>query len=515
MNLLRGFATVGGYTAASRVLGFVRDILIAQALGSGPIADAFFVAFRFPNLFRRLFGEGAFNAAFVPLFAGRLEREGREAARAFAEQALAAMAVGLLLLTVAAMAAMPWLMLVIAPGFVEEPAQFELAVQLTRIAFPYLLFMVLVALLGGVLNSLYRFAAAAAAPILLNLFFIAALLLVLPYWSGNVGELLAWTVVAAGVGQFLFMAWAAAANGMALRFPRPRLSPEVRRLFRLMVPGLLSAGGMQLNLLIGTMIATLQAGAVSWLYYADRLYQLPLGLIGIGIGVVLLPDLSRKLRGGQPAAAMYALNRALELGLFLTLPATVALMVVPGPIVSVLFERGAFTAADSQATALALAAYAAGLPAFVLVKILQPAFFAREDTVTPLRYTLISVAANVVLALALFFWIGFLGLAIAASAASWLNTALLAWQLRRRGFLTLDARSRLRLPRGLLVSALLAGALWAAGAALAPWFDGGALERSGALALLVGGAVLLYFALAFPLKAVDAGELKSAFRRKG
>jgi putative peptidoglycan lipid II flippase len=514
MNLLRGFATVGGYTAASRLLGFLRDILIAQALGTGPVADAFFVAFRFPNLFRRLFGEGAFNAAFVPLFAGRLEREGRAAAKAFAEQALAAMTTGLLLLTVLAMAAMPWLMLVIAPGFADDPEQFDLAVRLTRIAFPYLLFMVLVALLGGVLNSLYKFAAAAAAPILLNLFFIASLLLVLPYWSGNAGELLAWTVAAAGLGQFVFMAWAAAANGMALRFPRPRLTPAVRRLFKLMVPGLLSAGALQINLLVGTMIATLQAGAVSWLYYADRLYQLPLGLIGIGIGVVLLPDLARKLRGGQDAAAMYALNRALELGLFLTLPATVALLVVPGPIVTVLFERGAFTAADSQATAAALAAYAAGLPAFVLVKILQPPFFAREDTVTPLRFALASVAINIVLALALFHAIGFLGLAVAASIASWANALLLAWRLKGRGFLALDPRSRLRLPRSLLVSALLGAALWAGARALEGWFAGGELERGAALALLVAGGLLVYFGLAFPLKAIDSAELKSALKRR-
>ncbi|SMF74209.1 putative peptidoglycan lipid II flippase [Tistlia consotensis] len=515
MNLIRGFATVGGYTAASRLLGFLRDILIAQALGTGPVADAFFVAFRFPNLFRRLFGEGAFNAAFVPLFAGRLEREGQAAARAFAEEAMAAMTAGLLLLTVLAMAAMPWLMVVIAPGFADDPAQFDLAVQLTRIAFPYLLFMVLVALLGGVLNSLYKFAAAAAAPILLNVFFIVSLLLVLPFWTSNTGALLAWTVTAAGIGQFLFMAWAAAANGMALRFPRPRLTPGVRRLFRLMVPGLLSAGAMQLNLLVGTMIATLQAGAVSWLYYADRLYQLPLGLIGIGIGVVLLPDLSRKLRGGQEVAAMYALNRALELGLFLTLPATVALIVAPEPIVSVLFERGAFTAADSQATALALAAYAFGLPSFVLVKILQPPFYAREDTVTPLRFALISVAANVVLALGLFWAIGFLGLAIAASAASWLNTLLLAWRLHRLGFLTLDARSRLRLPRSLLTSALLGAALWAGARALAGWLDGAAGERFAALALLVAGGLVVYFGLAFPLKAIDRAELTSALKRKG
>jgi putative peptidoglycan lipid II flippase len=513
MALFRAFATVGGYTAISRVLGFVRDVLIAGVLGAGPVADAFFVAFRFPNLFRRLFAEGAFNAAFVPIFAGRLEAEGHAPAKLFAEQALAFLSFWMLVLTAVAMAAMPWLMPLIAPGFVGAPEQFALAVELTRICFPYLLFMALVAMFSGLLNSLHRFAAAAAAPIVLNLCFIAALLLVVPV-TGDPARVLAWTVAVGGILQFLLLAWSAKRAGMALRMPVPRLTPGLRRLMRLMGPGIVSSGALQINLLIGTMIATLQAGAVSWLYYADRVYQLPLGLIGIGLGVVLLPELARKLRGGAFEAAMEALNRALELGLFLTIPAAVALAVVPGPIVTVLFERGAFAALDAGNTAMALAAFAAGLPGFVLVKLLQPAFYAREDTVTPLRYALISVAVNIALSVGLFFWIGFLGIAVATSAAGWVNAGLLGWRLRARGYLVLDARSRRRLPRSLLASLVMGAALLGVEALLRPWLADGELQRCLALTALVLAGLAVYLSLAFVLRAVEPSDLRGLLRRR-
>jgi len=303
MSLLRSVATVGGYTGISRIIGFLRDILIASVVGAGPVADAFFVAFKLPNLFRKIFAEGAFNAAFVPLFARCLEQEGKAAARFFAEQTLAVLVTSLLLLTVAAMAGMPWLMHVLAPGFVETPQKFELAIQLARITFPYLLFMSLTAFFSGVLNSLYHFAAAAAAPILLNIFFVASLLIVVPF-IGQPGHVMAWTVAIAGIAQFLFVLVATHRAGLTLRFPWPRLTPRIKRLLNLMLPGILSAGVLQLNLVVGMIIASQQAGAVSFLYYADRVYQLPLGLIGIAFGVVLLPDLSRKLRSGAEQAAM-------------------------------------------------------------------------------------------------------------------------------------------------------------------------------------------------------------------
>lgn len=513
MAFVRSIATVGGFTGISRILGFVRDILIAAVLGTGPVADAFFVAFRLPNLFRRLFAEGAFNAAFVPLFAKAIEQGGPAAAKVFAEQTLAVLLAVLLVLTAAALAAMPWLMYVLAPGFSDDPEKFELAIQLSRITFPYLLFMAVVALLSGVLNSLYRFAAAAAAPILLNVFFIVALLVAVPLF-GMPGHVLAWTVAAAGIGQFLLLIVAASRAGMALRLPRPRLTPAVRRVLKLMLPGMLSAGAIQINITVGTIIASLQAGAVSYLYYADRVYQLPLGLIGIAFGVVMLPELTRKLRAQADAEAADVMNRGLELSLLLTLPAAAALLVIPWPIVVVLFERGAFDRMASDATAQALAAFALGLPSFVLVKILQTAFFAREDTVTPFRFAVVAVVVNVALSLSLFPVLAHVGIALATTAAGWVNAGLLALAMRRRGFLTLDARFRRRLPRILLASLVMAAALWFGQDLLARFFEDQTALRIAALAALVGGGIAVYALLAFGLGAVTSAELRALRPRR-
>ena len=513
MALLRSLATVSGWTAGSRILGFVRDILIAQVIGTSPVADAFFVAFRFPNMFRRVFGEGAFNAAFVPLFARRLEQDGEAEARVFAEQTLSVFLVVLLVVTVIAIAAMQWLMVVFAPGFLDAPDKFDLTVMLSRIAFPYLMFMALMAFFGGVLNSLYRFSAAAAAPIVLNVFLIGALLLIIPFTDAP-GHVLAWTVTAAGIGQFLVVAVAAGRAGMALRLRLPRITAGVKRLVALMVPGLLSAGVLQLNLVIGTIIASFQVGAVSYLYYADRIYQLPLGLIGIAFGIVLLPDLSRKLRAGEDAAAMATMSRGLELAMLLTLPAAAALMVIAGPIVVVLFERGAFDATASAATAGALTAFAAGLPAYVLVKILQPAFFAREDTVTPLKFAAVSVAANIVLSLALFFPLGHVGIALATALAAWLNTALLYVALRRRGFLGLDGRLTRRLPRIALASLVMAAGLWFGAGGLDGWLAGPVGLRLAALVMLIGGGLVIYGGAAVVTGAAGVGELRTMMRRR-
>jgi putative peptidoglycan lipid II flippase len=512
MALFRSFATVGGYTALSRLLGFVREILIAYFVGTGMVADAFFVAFRLPNMFRRVFAEGAFNAAFVPLFAGRLESNGEAAAKAFAEQALAVLLTTLFALTAAAMAVMPWIIHLLAPGFAEQPEKFQLTVELSQITFPYLMFVALAALLGGVLNSLYRFAAAAAAPVLLNVFFIAALAVVVPL-TGQPGYVMAWTVAVAGIAQFMMLQVAASRAGMSLRLPRPRMTPDVRRLLQLMVPGVLSAGAMQVNLMVATIIASFQAGAVSFLYFADRVYQLPLGLIGIGLGVVLLPELTRKIRARDDSGATASLNRGLELAMLLTLPAALALIVIAQPIVIVLFERGAFDRTAADATAAALAAFGLGLPAFVLVKVLQPAFFAREDTKTPFKITVVSVLANIVLGLVLFSFLRHIGLALATSLAMWLNTVLLAIRLRRLGFFALDQRCRHRLPRIALASLVMAVALWLAQQALAGWFDAGPPQRVAGLVLLLVEGLALYGAGAVLLGAVRIAEIRAGFKR--
>ncbi len=498
-------------TMASRVLGFVRDIMIAAVLGTGPVADAFFVAFRFPNLFRRLFAEGAFNAAFVPLYAKRLEAEGENGARGFASEAASALLAALLILTAVAELAMPWLMYVIAPGFADTPDKFDLAVLLTRIAFPYLLFVSLVALLSGMLNAHRRFALAAAAPVFLNIVLIAVMAALI--WASlgatpEAGVALSWGVSVAGVVQFAILAVWAERCGILASLRRPRLTPGVRRLVRLGVPGVIAGGITQINILIGTMIASLQDSAVSWLYYADRVYQLPLGIVGIAVGIVLLPDLSRKLSTGDDAGALTAQNRSLEFALLLTLPAAVALLVAATPIICVLFERGAFDAEDTRASALALAAFAVGLPAFVMIKALQPGFFAREDTKTPMIFAGVNVAVNVVGSLALFFVIGHVGIAAATSLGGWANAGLLAWTLKRRGQFALDYAFRHRIGPICLSSAIMGAALWAGVALLDPCNPAyGLALRAGSLAVLVLGGLVIYGVAAQLTHAADIPSL--------
>lgn len=503
MNLYRAFATVGGLSMISRVLGFVRDILIAAALGTGFVADAFFVAFRFPNLFRRLFGEGAFNAAFVPLFAKRLEGEGREAARQFAQEALACLTFALLIFSAVAIIAMPWLMLFLAPGFIADPEKYDLAVLLTQIAFPYLMCMSLVALLSGVLNSMGRFIAAAAAPILLNVVLILAISLAISlgyHRQPGAGIILSAGVTIAGLAQ-LAMLWIAVRRaGISLRIARPRYTEGIKRLVALGIPGLISGGITQINIVIGTVIASLQAGAVSYLYYADRLYQLPLGIIGVAVGVVLLPDLARKLRAGDRAAVYDSQNRSLEFAMLFTVPATVALVIAAEPIISVLFQRGAFTASDSGATAAALSAFALGLPSFVMIKVLQPAFFAREDTRTPMRYAAVNLIVNAAGSLALFFlferigWMPHIGIAAATAIAGWVNAGLLLVALLREGAYEADRRLIRNLWLILLASAVMGAALAVALPVLEPHLavSQRLLHRASALALLVALGLTVY-----------------------
>ncbi len=519
MSLLRSAITVGGFTLVSRILGFVRDVLLAAMLGAGPVAEAFVVAFRLPNLFRRFFGEGAFNSAFVPLFAKRLEGEGENAARRFAEEALAWLLFALLLFTAVAEAVMPLLVWILAPGFTADSEKFDLAVLLTRIAFPYLLCMSLVALLSGVLNSLQRFAAAAAAPILLNIVLIAALALAwLLGWQGSpqAGITLAIGVSLAGFLQLVLLWGAAARAGFALKIRRPRPGPAMKRLLVLGIPGVIAGGITQLNLVISTIMASWQEGAPAWLYYADRIYQLPLGLIGVAIGIVLLPDIARRLRAGDETGVHAAQNRALEFALLFAVPSAIALMAMPHPVVQVLFERGAFTPADTRATALALAAFAAGLPAYVMIKVFSPGYFAREDTKTPMIYAGISVAVNIAGALILFPWLKHVGIALATAGAAWVNAWLLARTLQRRGAWQTDARLRHHL-WGILFSALVMGgvlllAMQGIGAFFAPEFL--FLFRLGLLAGLVLIGIVVYFGMTWLLGVIDRATLRQALKRQ-
>jgi putative peptidoglycan lipid II flippase len=379
MSLLRSIATIGGLTAVSRVLGFIRDVLIAAMLGTGPVADAFFVALRFPNLFRALFAEGAFAAAFVPLFVGTLEMEGRAAARAFAERTLAVLTTALLAFVLIMQAGMGLAMYVLAPGFVGTET-FELAVDFSRLTFPYLLFISLAALLGGVLNAVGRFAAPAATPILLNLSLIGALLGAGPLMP-TMGHALAWGTTVAGILQFVWLFVNTGRGAFWLRLPRPRVDAKVRLLVRRAVPVAFGAGVHQINVLVDTVLASLLGtGAVSYLFYADRLNQLPHGIVGVAISTALLPLLSRQFKLGEMETARHSQNRALELAFLLMLPAAAALMVLSEPLIALLFERGAFGPSAVVATAAALTAYASGLPGFLLIKVLTPVYYARTTS---------------------------------------------------------------------------------------------------------------------------------------
>ncbi|MCO6419936.1 murein biosynthesis integral membrane protein MurJ [Siccirubricoccus sp. KC 17139] len=510
--MLRGVLTVGGWTMASRILGFARDMLIAATLGASPLADAFFVALKLPNLFRRLFGEGAFNAAFVPAFAGTLAVQGPRVAQQLAERMAAIMALWLSLMVVLGILFMPQLMRVLAPGFIGDPMKLGLAVELTRITFPYLLFICLTALVSGVLNGLDRFAAAAAAPIFFNLLSMSALLFLTPFVA-TPAHALAWGVTLSGVVQLGLVLFAAARAGMALNILRPpSLAPEVREVLRRMIPGVIGASATQLNLVFDIFIASfLPAGSFAYLNYADRVGQLPLGVIGAALGTAMLPLLSRQVRAGESLSAHRTMNRAVELALLLCLPAAIGQAAAAVPIVQVLFVRGAFGAEAAHATAAALAAYAIGLPAYVLVKIFAPGFFARGDTATPVKVGLCAVALNLTLNLLLTPFLLHVGVALATALSAWANALALAWLLRRRGHFLADRRLRRRAPRLLLAALLMGAAILALGALL---FPATGLWRYLALALLIGAGAGGYFATGFALGALSWAELKALLRRR-
>ncbi len=517
MSMLRSFATVGSFTLMSRVLGFIRDVLMASFLGAGLAADCFFVAFKLPNFFRRLFAEGAFSSAFVPLFSRILGRtptpDSTEAARTFAQEALSGLMLVLVLFTALMQIIMPWAMVVLAPGFLEQPEKFALAVDLTRITFPYLLLISIVSLFSGVLNALGRFFEAAAAPILLNIMLIGSLLL---FHETDLvaARSLAVAVSLAGLVQMVFLIWGAHRAGFALSLPRPRLTPSVKRLLTVMLPVALGAGMTQINLVVDVILASLlPQGSLSYLFYADRLNQLPLGVIGIAVGTVLLPQLSRTLAGDATTDANNQHNRAIEFALVLTLPAAFALALIPDPLIRALFVHGAFDVEAGKATAHALTAFALGLPAFVLIKVLVPGFYAREDMTTPVRFALAALVTNLVLNLILMGPMLHVGLALSTSIAAWLNAGLLFGALVRRGHFQVDARLRSRGIRCVVASALTGLGVFVLSRLLALPSDAGTMLEVGLVALLVGTGLLGYGMLAHLTGIFRVADLKRMLRR--
>ncbi len=508
-KMISGFFTVGGWTLLSRLLGFVRDVLIAAYLGTGSAAQAFIIAFSLPNLFRRFFAEGAFNMAFVPMFSKKLESG--DDPLGFARDAFSALATVLIVLTGIAMVAMPWLVLAMASGFAGDE-RFDLAVDYGRIAFPYILFISLAALLSGVLNAAHRYVAAAAAPVLLNVIFISALL-VAPMAGLDIGRTITWMVPLAGMAQ-LALVWTAAKRAGFALIPRwPRMTSDLKRLAIIAAPAALAGGVVQINLLIGRQVASQFDAAVAWLYNADRLYQLPLGVVGIAVGIVLLPELSRRLQAGDTNGGQQALSRAAEISLALTLPAAVALIVVPQPLVEVLFQRGKFGPQDTIATAAAVAIYGLGLPAFVLQKVFQPLFFARENTRTPFYYALCAMLVNAALAVGLAPFIGYLAAAIGTSFSAWAMVLLLWRGTRPMGIAArLDQRFQSRLPRILLASVLMGICLYIAQLVLRPVFALPGWRYLALIALVVTGAGS-YFGLGQMVGAFRLSDFRASLRR--
>jgi putative peptidoglycan lipid II flippase len=520
MSLVRKFATVASGTMMSRLLGFTREMLMAAAVGTGPVADAFYAAFQFPNTFRRLFAEGAFNAAFVPLFAKEIEANGVDGAKRFSEEVFGVLFTVLLVLTIVMELSMPLLVrYLLAPGFGDQPEKLDLTVALATIMFPYLICMSLGAMMAGMLNSLRRYFAAAVAPVFLNVILIGVL--AYAWYEGMdemaVGYALAWGVLAAGIVQ-LAIVWVAVRHaGVVIGFRRPRLTPNVKRLLWLALPAAITGGITQINQLIGTAIASGGEGAVASLNLADRVYQLPLGVVGIAVAIVLLPELARTLMAGNMVEAANLQNRSVEFTLFLTLPAAAALLTMSEPIVRVLYERGAFTPEDTLQVARILAIFGLGLPAFVLIKAFTPGYFAREDTRTPMVFAGLSVAVNISVALWLFPTMGASGIATASAIAGWVNAALLLGILIRRGHWDTDSGLIRRTPRLVIASAVMAGAIYAAVMYFDPQLASASPihTQAAAMGAIVLGAMVIYFAAAFGLGGADIGMIRRSVRRKG
>jgi putative peptidoglycan lipid II flippase len=511
MNLIKSTGTIGGLTMVSRVAGFAREMLMSRILGAGVYTDAFYVAFRLPNTFRRLFGEGAFSAGFVPLYSQRLQSGGEAEAKKFSEEVLAVFLPTLILFTVVFIALMKPFIWAITGWHGEQLA---FGTFLTRITFPYLLLISLVSLFSGILNSIARFTAAAFAPALLNLAMLCALL---TFRQG--GEVTA-TAVSAGVTiggvlQLALLVLACHRAGIVLKLRKPRLTPGVRQFIRVVVPATLGAGVYQVSVFIDTFFLTrIGTGAVSWFNYADRLNQLPLGVIGAAIGTAILPQVSRHVDIGEADQAARVQGQAAELAMLLCLPAALALAVSALPLVSAIFEAGRFNARDAHFTALTLSIIALGLPAYVLVKVLTPGFYARRDTATPVKTALVVLAVNVILNFALIPPFGIGGLAAAVALSSWLNCTILYILLYRRGHFRIERWLASRLARQFAAAAVMVAVLFGIRTALAGWFAGSLGHRlAGVIAIVVGGMVV-YFPLVWMLGGTDREAFKSLLNRR-
>lgn len=517
MNLLKATGTIGGLTLVSRILGFGREMLMSRIMGASAAADAFFVAFRLPNTFRRLFGEGAFSAGFVPLFAQRLHGEGgQEDARKFSEEVLAVFLPTLVLFTLFFQLIMPAFVAAIS-GYSGD--KLELATFLTRITFPYLILISLVSLWAGILNSLTRFTAAAFAPALLNLAMMMALIIV-PDGGPKTAFWLSVAVTFGGVIQLALLMIASRRAGISLRLRRPRMTPGVRQFVRVVIPATLGAGVYQISAFIDTFfLARIGTGALSWFNYADRLNQLPLGVIGAALGTAILPQISRHVGANEPDKAANVQAQAADLAMLLTLPAALALCIAAGPLAGALFQGGEYTVRDAEITATVLSIIVLGLPAYVLVKVLTPGFYSRQDTATPVKTAAFVLLVNIVLNFVVqglsddpVFRIA--GLSAVIAITSWLNCLILYVILHRRGHFRVPGWLASRIARQLLAGGAMVAALYGLELLFADWFTGGVLQRMIGVAGLVGVGMLVYFPLAWLIGGVDKDAFKALLRRR-
>lgn len=520
MSLARSALTVGAMTMASRVAGFARDWLMALTLGAGPAADAFFVAFKLPNFFRRLFAEGAFSAAFVPYFAS-IHGQDPRAGETFARRVLSLFLPVLVLFTLLVELFMPSVVYALTGGFRDgDPDKLALAISLSRLTFPFLALISLVSLLSGILNGLGRFAAAAGVPVVLNFCLISAMVLAPLLTSAapeDVARLLAVGVTTAGLLQVIMLLFALRRAGFALPLSLPSRSKNTSNMLKAMAPAVVGAGAVQINLLIDVLLATrfLPEGSISYLYYGDRLVQLPIGVIGVAVGTALLPTLSRTLGKGDYSGGNTMMNMALEMVLVITLPAMVALMTVPDVFIRILFEHGAFTRGDTFATVRALMAYACGLPAYVLIKVFTPGFFARGDTRTPVRISIGCLVLNTALGIALMQPLGHAGLALATAVAAWVNAFALWAVLRRRSHFRLVPGLIGRLLRTCVAACVMAGGLWGAVQFSLPLLGAQPIISFPVLVALVIGAMVFYVITGTLFGAFDAQRVKTALSRRG
>lgn len=516
MNLIKAMATVAGMTVLSRVAGFARDVLTAAYLGAGPVADAFFVALKLPNFFRRVTAEGAFSISFVPIYAKKMMNEDQKNADFFASNAFMVMVLWLSIITVFAVIFMPYMLELVAPGFGSDPIRRDLAVEFSRITFPYLLLMSLGALLGGVLNAHNRFAPFAFAPVLFNLCLIISIFM--SSFFETVGHAMSYGLIVSGVLQLIFLWGCAKRAGIKITFKKPKLDDDAKQVLRLMGPAMIGAGVIHINLFADMIIASFMGeGAISYLYYADRLNQLPLGTVGIAVGTALLPMLSRAMAKDDPSESIDLFNRSLEYCLLLALPAAIALCVIPNILITVLFERGEFTSADTIVTAKALFCYALGLPAYIATKIFSTAHWARQDTITPVKISVAATILNIVLAVIFiqFNSIGVAGIALGTGIVGWLQYGAHIYCLRDHSHAQFDDKFRKNYPRIIFASILMGIVIY-----VASLFGGHYIyEHKGILRIIALGAFVslgcgVYAIAILYSGVVKISDIKKVFLRK-